>query len=49
MLVRKATGGGALYPRPDALLPLIFAREKGEESDPAERLAASRRAVPRGW
>ena len=32
-------------PRPDALLPLIFAREKGEESDPTERLEASRRAV----
>ncbi|MCY4640202.1 MAG: cobalamin-independent methionine synthase II family protein [Chloroflexi bacterium] len=32
-------------PRPKALLPLIFARERGEESDPSERLAATRQAV----
>jgi 5-methyltetrahydropteroyltriglutamate--homocysteine methyltransferase len=32
-------------PRPDTLLPLIFAREKGEENDPGERLEASRSAV----
>ncbi len=32
-------------PRPESLLPLIFAREKGEERDAGEREAATRRAV----
>lgn len=32
-------------PRPESLLPLIFARERGEEHDPSERGSATRRAV----